>query len=52
MVRSKTTSEQTAEDCWPFSQRTHSIGVDQAMSDVKLHNQLEKEYAFILSYFN
>jgi len=28
------------------------IGVDPAMSDVKLDNQSEKEYAFILSYFD
>jgi len=45
MVQSKTTGE-------PIRQATHSVDVDQAMSDVKLHNQIEKEYAFTLSYFN
>jgi len=52
MVLSKTTGEQTAEGGKPLRQATHSIGVVRAISDVKLHSQLEKEYAFILSYFN
>jgi len=51
-IQSKTTGEKTAEDWKPFGQGTHGIGVVRAMSDVKLHNQLEKEDAFILSYFN
>jgi len=44
--------EQTTESRKPFRQATHSKGVDRAMSDVKLHKLLEKEDAFILSYFN
>jgi len=43
MVQSKTIREQTTEGGNPLRQATHSIGVDWAMSDVKLHNQLEKE---------
>jgi len=53
MVQLKTTGEQTEEDFRkPLSQGTHIIGVVWAMSDVKLNNQLEKEHAVILSFFD
>jgi len=49
---SKTTDEHTAEDCEPIRQGTHfCIGVFAAKGDVKLHNQIEKEGAFILFAF-
>jgi len=52
MVQLKTTGEQTTEGGKPLRQATHTICVEREMSDVKLHNQLEKEDASILSYFN
>jgi len=48
IVISKTSGEQTTEDWHPFSQGTHRKGVTSSKVEVKFHNQLEKECAFIL----
>jgi len=46
MVKLKTTGEQTTKGLW---QATHDEDVNKAMSDIKLHNQIKRMLAFILS---